>query len=147
MASPSARSPTTSDESRSDEHAAYRPGVCNIGRTEQRRRYRYAALGALATVGYLAAVIVVDAPTALVLGAFVPLALAYEFFVQARTQFCVRFALLGRYDFTGSGGGTGQVTTPENRRADTTTAAKVTGFSVVAAGLTTALLYGLTTAL
>ncbi|MWG35750.1 hypothetical protein [Halomarina oriensis] len=141
MVSPSARYRATADDSRSDDRTEYRPGVCNIGRTEQRRRYRYAAVGALVTLGYLAALVVTDAPTGLVLGAFAPLALAVEFSIQARTQFCVRFALRGRYDFTGSGGDSGRVTASANRRADTVSAAKVTVFSLLVAGVATGALY------
>ncbi|MFC5972783.1 hypothetical protein ACFPYI_15710 [Halomarina salina] len=120
---------------------SYRPGVCNIGRTEQRRRYRYASVGLVATAVYLAAVVTASAPTALVLGAFPPLALAVEFFVQARTRFCVKFALLGRYDFSASGGEAGPVTDAASRRADATFALRITVVSLVTAAVTTGLLY------
>jgi len=143
MAPPRTRYRSASDESSTGRSATYRPGYCNIGRTEQRQRYRYAAVGALAAVGYVAAVVLTRLPSLLVVGVFAPLALAFEFLVQARTQFCVRFALLGRYDFSGSGGDAGDVTDPEQRRADAVSAAKVTFVAVLAAGVTTGALYAL----
>ncbi|MFD1514991.1 hypothetical protein [Halomarina rubra] len=143
MASPRSRYPSSSDEPPPTASAEYRPGYCNIGHREQRRRYRYAGVGALVTLVYLSAVLAASAPAGLVVGAFAPLALAYEFFVQARAQFCVKFAVLGRYDFTGSGGEAGRVADPENRRADTTSAIRITVVSVVAAGVTTGVLYAL----
>lgn len=143
MAPPRTRYRAAPDESSPDRSAAYRPGYCNIGRTEQRRRYRYAAVSALAALGYVAAVVLARLPSFLVVGAFAPLALAFEFLVQARTQFCVRYALQGRYDFGGSGGDAGDVTDPEERRADAVSAAKVTFVAVLAAGVTTGALYAL----
>ena len=141
MTSSSSRYRLSTDDPPPDRSSSYRPGDCNIGRTEQRKRYRYAGVGVLTAVAYLATVTALGAPTALVLGVFAPLSLAYEFLVQARTQFCVKFALLGRYDFSASGGEAGAVTDPTNRRADASSALRITVVSVVAAAVTTGLLY------
>ncbi|WP_254535083.1 hypothetical protein [Halomarina litorea] len=65
--------------------SAYRPGYCNIGRAEQRKRYHYALASFLVAVVYAASVLLTSVPTELLLGAFAPLALGCEFFVQART--------------------------------------------------------------
>ncbi|WP_254544549.1 hypothetical protein [Halomarina pelagica] len=119
----------------------YDPGHCNIGRAERWRRYRYAAVGFVGAVAYLVVIVAAGAPNALVLGLFVPLALGLEWLVQARTAFCVRLALAGRYDFTGSGGTRGLVRSPANRRADARGALRVTVFSITAAGVATAACY------
>lgn len=118
--------------------ASYEPGVCNIGRDEQLQRYVYASLAGVAAVAYVAVAMVLDVPSALLAGVFVPLALAVEWAVQARASFCVRFALLGRYD-TGDGGG--EVTGREARRADVRQSVRITVLSIVIAGLATAAVY------
>lgn len=121
--------------------SAYRPGYCNIGRAEQRKRYRYALVGFLTAAAYVAAVLLTSTPPELLLGAFAPLALGCEFLVQARARFCVRFALLGRYDFTGAGGDSGTVDAAADRRADTKYALRITALSVVLAGVVTVAVY------
>ena len=141
MTAPSSRYRASVDDPPPTRPTTYRPGVCNIGWTEQRKRYRYAAVGGLAALVYLVAVVATGAPAGLVVGAFAPLALAYEFFVQARTRFCVKFALLGRYDFSASGGDAGPVSEPADRRTDAASALAITVASVVAAAVTTGLLY------
>lgn len=122
---------------------SYRPGYCNIGRSERRKRYRYAAVGAIAAVVYFATVAATDTPDALVLGTFVPLSLACEWYIQARVRFCVRFALLGRYDLTGSGGEAGKVTDPDARSADARYAIRITVISIALAAVATAVVYGI----
>lgn len=118
--------------------SSYEPGVCNIGRGEQFQRYVYAALAGVASVAYVAVAVLLDVPSALLAGVFVPLALAVEWLVQARTAFCVRFALLGRYD-TGDGGG--EVTSPEARRADVRQSVRITVLSIAIAAAATAAVY------
>jgi hypothetical protein len=118
----------------------YEPGVCNIGRAEQFQRYTYAGVAAVVAAVYLGACLLLGLPSALLAGVFVPLALAVEWFVQARTAFCVRFALLGRYD-TGDGGG--EVTDSGARRADVRQSIRITALSIGIAALATAAIYAL----
>lgn len=125
--------------------ATYRPGYCNIGRRERTRRYGMAGIGFVAAVGYLLAIAALGAFDQLLVGVFVPLALAYEWLVQAHVGFCAALALGRRYDFSGSGGGRGVVTDPDDWRSDRSYAARVTLLGVGAAAVTTALLYGLGT--
>jgi hypothetical protein len=120
---------------------SYEPGVCNIGRAEQSQRYTYAGVAAVVAVGYLGACLLLDLPSALLAGVFVPLALAVEWFVQARTSFCVRFALLGRYD--APSGDVGEVTDRENRRADVRQSVRITALSIGVAALATAAVFAL----
>jgi hypothetical protein len=82
----------------------YRPGVCDIGGRERRRRYQYAAICGLAAVAYAAAVLAWSGPTALLLGLFAPLSLGIEFLLQARRSFCASLGLRGRFDLRGGDG-------------------------------------------
>ena len=118
--------------------SSYEPGVCNIGRGERFQRYVYAALAGVVAVGYVAVVALLDVPSALLAGVFVPLALAVEWAVQARTAFCVRFALLGRYDADDEAG---EVTSPEARREDIRQSVRITVLSLAIAAVATAAVY------
>ena len=118
--------------------SSYEPGVCNIGRGEQFQRYVYAALAGVAAVAYVVVAVLLNVPSALLAGVFVPLALAVEWAVQARTSFCVRFALLGRYD-TGNGGG--EVDGREARREDIRQSVRITVLSIAIAAVVTAAVY------
>ncbi len=103
-------------------------------------------MAAVAFVGaavYVGAVVAGVVPEVLLVGVFVPLAVGFEWAIQASTGFCVRLAFLNRYDFsTGDGGGkTGAVGDPEHRRADHEYAAKITVAAVAFAAATTALVW------
>lgn len=114
--------------------SAYRPGYCNIGREQRRRRLTFAgvafAAAALYVVGYVLGVV----PAPLLVAVFVPLAVGFEWGIQAYAGFCVRLALLNRYRF---GKEAGDVSDRQDRRADRLQAAKVTGAALVAAAVTT----------
>lgn len=86
------------DSMMTETSSGYRPGVCNIGGRERRRRYRYAGVCGLAAVAYAAAVLAWSGPTALLLGLFVPLSLGTEFLLQGRRSFCASLGFRGRFD-------------------------------------------------
>ena len=119
----------------------YRPAQCNIGPHQRRRR------AALAVGGLAAAGVVVVAhlagylPELLLVGVFVPFAVAFEWGIQAYEGFCVRLALLGRYDFSGDDAAesTGSVTDPDHRRRDRRHALRISVISVILAAVATAL--------
>ena len=116
----------------------YQPGYCNIGRQQRRRRLRVAGAAFVAAGLYVLAYLWGLLPSPLLVAVFVPLAVGFEWGLQAYTGFCVRLALLNRYDFTrGDGTGTGTVTAPDARRADQLQAAVITGAAVVFAAATT----------
>ena len=117
----------------------YEPGYCNIGRPQRRRRYAYAATAFGATVAGVLGVVVGLIPELLLVAAFVTLALGFEMLIQARTSFCVRLALLGRYDFRGEGEA-GRVDEAAARHADQIYAVKITAASLLLAALSTAIL-------
>lgn len=115
----------------------YRPGVCNIDRRGRRRRLVYAAGGFAAAAVYVVVVAVADVPSLLVAGAFVPLAVGFEWAQQAYTAFCVRLALAGRHD---ADGGVEPAEDPGALREDRVQAAKITAAAVALAAATTGLI-------
>jgi hypothetical protein len=116
----------------------YQPGYRNIGRSQRRRRLRVAGAAFGGAGLYVLAYLWGLLPSPLLLAVFVPLAVGFEWGLQAYTGFCVRLALLNRYDFTrGDGGDAGTVTEPDARRADQLQAAIITGAAVVFAAATT----------
>lgn len=115
----------------------YRPGHCNIGRQERRQRSIVAAAAFAASALYALASAASYVPTSLLPAVFIPLSIGFEWGLQAWTSFCVRLALLSRYDVGGDGG---SVRDPDHRHADRTQAAKITASAVVLAAVTTALL-------
>jgi len=118
--------------------SSYRPGACNIG-PEQRRRRFAVAVGAFALAGVQVLTTVLGwLPEPLLVGVFVPLAIGFEWGLQAHTAFCVRLAMLDRYDFRGAGGTAGEVTDPVNRRADDVQAAKLAVAGITFGAATTA---------
>lgn len=118
----------------------YRPGYCNIGRYKRRQRLRVALLGFAVAGAYVVAYLAGFVPGPLLVAVFVPLSVGFEWGLQAYTSFCVRLALLNRYDLRGSGGTTGDVSRPDARHADQVQALKISVAAVVSAAALTALL-------
>ena len=119
--------------------SSYQPASCNIGRRQRKRRLAVAVAAFAVAVAYLGAIAAGSLPEALLVGAFVPLAVGFEWGVQAVTSFCVRLALVNRYDFRSDGGTAGSVTDPSDRKADHEYAARITVVACALAGATTAL--------
>ncbi|MEE6210264.1 hypothetical protein U3A55_08860 [Salarchaeum sp. III] len=116
----------------------YVPGTCNIGEQERRRRYRIAYAAFALAIAYVAVVAAASVPAVLVLGAFAPLAVGIEWYVQGRESFCVRLAWRGRFSF---GGDRGSVSDADARRRDRRHAAELTAISILAAAVLTAVSY------
>jgi hypothetical protein len=112
----------------------YRPGACNIGVHERRRRYRLAAGALLAAVGYLAVVVVTGLPAVFALGAFVPLSLGCEWCLQGRRSFCATLGFAGRYAFPGA---RGRVPDGGARQADRRYAFRLTILGLLAGAVLT----------
>lgn len=129
--------PPTGDNRRSVSSTNYRPGVCNIGSPQRRRRYALGTAALGAAVGYAAACLAGALPEALLIGVFVPLTLGFELVIQARQSFCARLAYLGRYEFAGDGGETDAVSDSTDRRTDRVRAVRITAVSVAAAAAAT----------
>lgn len=123
----------------------YQSGVCNIGPRQRLGRASGAGAAFLVATGLVAAYVSGALPAVLLVVVFVPLAFGFEWTIQAYESFCVRLAVLGRYDFRPGGtGDAGRVTDPQCRRDDRLTAAKITVASLAFAAVTT---YGLVTTL
>ena len=126
---------------RSAEPSEYRAGYCNIGANERRKRYAVAGGSAVVAIVYLGAIVAFSLPPALLVGLFALLCVTIEWYIQARTAFCARFALRGEYDFVGSSGETGTVDDPADRTADRRQAFRITAASVGIAAVLTAVVY------
>jgi hypothetical protein len=74
-------------------------------------------------------------PSELLVAVFVPLAVGYEWGIQAYTAFCVRLAVRHRYAFDAKG----TVTDADDQRDDQVQALKITCVSLVLALVTTAI--------
>lgn len=125
---------------------AYRPGACNIGSSQRRRRHRLGVATLGVAVAYAAAGAAGVFPDALIGGVFVPLALGLELVVQAKESFCARLAYLGRYDFSDDSAGddwgetddrADRVADPAHRHADRLRAARITAAAVTTAAAAT----------
>lgn len=73
----------------------YRPGVCNIGPAEIRRRRRIGWLGAAGTLGLGLLLLALDAPVASGLLLAAPATAAFSGFLQAHLRFCAGFGVAG----------------------------------------------------
>lgn len=118
--------------------SAYRPGVCNIGNRERRRRYRLGLGAVLVGVAYLAVVAVAGLPAVFALGGFVPLSLGCEWYLQGRQSFCATLGFAGRYEFAGEAG---EVPDTEARRADRRYAFRLTVLGLLCGGVLAAAAY------
>ena len=95
----------------------YRPGVCNIGPAEIRRRRQIGYLGLAAAVVVAAALVLVDAPSWTRLAVALPVTIALSGFIQAYLRFCAGFAMAGLQNM-GQLGGQVQVEDAAARAAD-----------------------------
>ena len=83
--------------------AEYRPGVCNIGPAEIRRRRRVGHVGLAAALGLLAVLLVIDAPPLARLLIAIPAAVSASGYLQAALKFCAGFGQLGVFNFGEAG--------------------------------------------
>lgn len=117
----------------------YRPGACNIGRRQRRERALVSVAGFVTAAVIVAAYLAGGIPGVFLVVVFVPLAVGFEWAIQAYTSFCVVLAARGRYDFSGEeGGSAGAVSSSAAQRADEVMAVKVTGAAIAVAAAVTA---------
>lgn len=119
----------------------YRPGVCNIGPAEIRRRRQIGYLGFAAAVVVAAVLVLVDAPTWTRLVVALPVAIGLSGFIQARMRFCAGFAMAGLQNM-GELGGQVQVEDAAARAADRRKAMLINA-AAITGGLVTALAFAL----
>ena len=115
----------------------YKAGVCNIGKTEIRKRYAFGAAGFV-----LAAIILVwmsvsgFSHTWFALLA-IPLFAGFEGTYQGALHFCAGFGVTGRYDFLGTRKEYGKVTSQKEHKADIMMSLKIHAYSLWSAVLVT----------
>ena len=118
----------------------YRPGICNIGKKEIRRRYILAALGFVVSAIAFSAIVFLGFQRIWLPALAVPLFLGFEGFYQGRFGFCAGFAAVGAYDFAGSGGSRGIVSKRTDHRKDIAMANRIHMYSAASSICVTALL-------
>ena len=121
----------------------YRPGACNIGRAERRKRYAVGVLGFLFAAAVVAVVVAVALPPAALLSTALPLFGGFLGYLQGRRRFCVAFARAGVYDTSEEGGERREVTDPDDHDRDTTAARTLYRDAALAAAATAIVLYAL----
>lgn len=120
--------------------AEYIPGVCNIGRTEVRRRQLIGWVGLAITVGAWIACSVLQVLPTWRLTLFVPASISATGFLQAAWRFCATFGMLGLTRFD-SDGRTQSVKQAEFRRQDRRTALKIIALSLLVGAIVAAAAY------
>lgn len=123
----------------------YRPGVCNIGHSEQRKRYAL-GLASTAVAVLLTGLLALDMmPVFAIGGVLIASFLAFEGFLQGYLSFCVGFASKGIYDTSESGGEREEVEDENSRKKDKVRALQIHMYSLTGAITVTAFIYlGLT---
>ena len=115
-----------------DQDGEYRPGACNIGAAEIRRRRSTGVAMAAFTVVFAVALVAVGAPPWARILVFFPAVGAAIGLLQARFRFCVAFALAGVRNF-GPLGVPEKVADADAHRADLAAAARLISLSVAIA--------------
>ena len=100
-----------------DQRNVYKPGVCNIGPAEIRKRRLSGWIGAALSVAFLVLAFALDWAAPWRLLVFLPAFMAAQGFLQAAFHFCVGFASRGLFNF-GELGTEDNVLDAEFRRAD-----------------------------
>lgn len=120
----------------------YRPGNCNIGRAERRKRY---VLGISAFAAALVGVWQTGMATPLEAAGILTLFfMGFEGMYQGKTGFCAAFGHLGIYDVSENGKEPDQVRDPDARRKDRRQAVRMHAVSAAAAIAGLAVLLALT---
>jgi hypothetical protein len=119
----------------------YRPGVCNIGKNEIRKRYASGFAGLIIAAILVYAIVLFSLPKWSLLTCFVPLFLGAEGFYQGYLKFCAGFAARSIFDFSGSSNEKGNVTDKEAHKLDMRKAMTINLYSFVTAAIVTAIIY------
>ena len=119
----------------------YRPGECNIGKNEIRKRYALGLVG-IFVAGVLAAVVFwLSLPAWSLLSCFIPLFLGAEGIFQGYFHFCAGFAARRIFDFSGSSDEKGRVTEKEAHEVDMRKAMRINLYSLAMSAVVTATIY------
>ena len=121
----------------------YKPGVCNIGKNEIRKRYFWAVIGFIlaVVVGIFLVEFNIYMPVSLSV-LFFPFLLGFEGLFQARWKFCAGFASNRKFNFSGTADQVGKVEDDLDHHKDMLTAMKIHAYSVFLSLLFTAIVIG-----
>ncbi len=109
----------------------YIPGVCNIGKSEIKRRKQAGWSGLIITVILLGLLVYFDAPRPWRLVIFIPAMMAAIGFLQARMHFCAYFGMHGVFNFGPDIGKTDTVEQAEFRAMDRRKAWRIITYSAI----------------
>ena len=112
--------------------AEYRAGACNIGRAEIRRRWRTGHLVLLIALALYAVLVLVHAPPLVRFVVAAPVAVSAACYLEAALKFCVRFGIMGLFNF-GALGAEATVADLEARARDRRRAMQLSAASLVVA--------------
>lgn len=119
----------------------YKPGVCNIGKNEIRKRYTLAIVAFVISALVLYASLSFDLSHWTLLFSFIPLLMGFEGFYQGYFRFCAGFAAAGKYDFTGSGGTKNKVTDSRSHKKDLQKARQIHIYSIISSIIVVVIIY------
>jgi len=120
---------------------SYRPGVCNIGKNEIRKRHATGFVGFIIAGVVAFAIAEFSLPTWSLLVCFFPLFIGAEGVLQGYFKFCAGFAARSIFDFSGSGDEKGEVTDKQAHNLDMRKARRINLYSLVMAAVVTILIY------
>jgi len=112
----------------------YKPGECNIGKTEKRNRAILGASGLLTAALMTGIIVQQDLPGFVMLFTFIPFLLGFEGVFQSLNSFCVHYAHKGVYN---EGNGLKQVSDQESMEKDSQKAKRIHASSIVSAAICT----------
>lgn len=119
----------------------YKPGVCNIGENEIRKRYALAVIAFVVSALLVYAVVLLNLARWALLLSFIPLVMGFEGLYQGYFKFCAGFAAAGKYDFTGSGGSKSNVTDSESHKKDLQKARRIHIYSIISSIIIVVIIY------
>lgn len=120
---------------------SYRPGVCNIGKNEIRKRYVTGVVGFIIAGIVALAIAEFSLPTWSLLVCFFPLFIGAEGLLQGYSKFCAGFAARSIFDFSGSSDERGEVTDKQAHNLDMRKARRINLYSLVMTAVVTTLVY------
>lgn len=119
----------------------YEPGVCNIGRTGQRKRYILGASGLITGLLLASANFLTNVSDIIFVGVAALLFIGFEGLIQGRKSFCVAHASKGTYNVSDDGEEEEKVEDEESKKKDLEQSKKIHLQSLGLTVVTTAVLY------
>ncbi len=121
--------------------AEYQPGVCNIGKAEQKKRYGLGAGATAATLLLTGLVLFKMLPATATILVFFTAVAAFEGLLQGYLNFCAGFASKGIYDVSEDGEQKEEVTDETARKQDKVRALQIHAYSMTGGLVTAAVVF------